>query len=396
MLSSVRAHAQADLDAEKERVEGQEAELAAQIDATRASDAEVSAALSVLAEEVARQRYNSEDAERAVANAQAELSEVRAELAAAQAELDAARTQLREAAITSYMSPPASAEIDQLLSAGAPTDAAVHAALGRTALRSMGEVIEEARAAKARLATIEARAVAAEAAARATDEEATRRLSELNDAYDQQAKVVDDVATRLDALLSESAGLAAEHADIAAQIDQREAALAAQALEVQRAAEAAREDASSARSGWTSPPPAPTVSETRVGYNVPLATVAGIEVHADIAAQLGAMIAAAAADGIILTGGGWRSPDEQIQIRREVCGTSEYAIWEMPSWECSPPVARPGRSMHEQGLAIDFTGGGDLIRSRSHPAFAWLAANAARFGFYNLPSEPWHWSTTGS
>ena len=29
------------------------------------------------------------------------------------------------------------------------------------------------------------------------------------------------------------------------------------------------------------------------------------------------------------------------------------------------------------------------------PASAWLAANAERFGFSNLPSEPWHWSTTG-
>jgi LAS superfamily LD-carboxypeptidase LdcB len=128
-----------------------------------------------------------------------------------------------------------------------------------------------------------------------------------------------------------------------------------------------------------------------------VANVGGIEVNAEIADQLAAMLAAAAADGITLSGGGWRSPDEQIAIRMSVCGTSEYAIWEMPSWECSPPVARPGRSMHEQGLAVDFTSGsGDLVRSRSDPVFAWLAANAERFGFYNLPSEPWHWSTTGS
>ena len=80
----------------------------------------------------------------------------------------------------------------------------------------------------------------------------------------------------------------------------------------------------------------------------------------------------------------------------EVCGTSEYDIWEMPSWECSPPVARPGRSMHEQGLAIDFTGGRRSHPEPIHPAFSWLADNAERFGFYNLPSEPWHWSTTGS
>jgi LAS superfamily LD-carboxypeptidase LdcB len=127
-----------------------------------------------------------------------------------------------------------------------------------------------------------------------------------------------------------------------------------------------------------------------------LATVRGIVVNADIAAQLAQMLAAADDDGVSLDGGGWRSSDEQVALRMEHCGTSDYAIWEMPSWECSPPVARPGSSMHEQGLAIDFTSGGDLIRSRSDPAYAWLDANAARFGFYNLPSEPWHWSTTGS
>jgi LAS superfamily LD-carboxypeptidase LdcB len=51
--------------------------------------------------------------------------------------------------------------------------------------------------------------------------------------------------------------------------------------------------------------------------------------------------------------------------------------------------------MHEQGLALDFTYNGSLISSRSNPGFQWLAANAAGFGFYNLPSEPWHWSTNG-
>ncbi len=51
--------------------------------------------------------------------------------------------------------------------------------------------------------------------------------------------------------------------------------------------------------------------------------------------------------------------------------------------------------MHEQGRAIDFTSNGSLIRSRSNRAFVWLSANAARYGLYNLPSEPWHWSTNG-
>jgi len=51
--------------------------------------------------------------------------------------------------------------------------------------------------------------------------------------------------------------------------------------------------------------------------------------------------------------------------------------------------------MHERGLAIDFTNNGRLISSRSDPAYVWLSANAGTYGLHNLPSEPWHWSTTG-
>jgi D-alanyl-D-alanine carboxypeptidase len=52
--------------------------------------------------------------------------------------------------------------------------------------------------------------------------------------------------------------------------------------------------------------------------------------------------------------------------------------------------------MHERGLAIDFTYQGSIITSKSNPAFKWLAANAKKYGLYNLPSEPWHWSTNGN
>ncbi len=129
---------------------------------------------------------------------------------------------------------------------------------------------------------------------------------------------------------------------------------------------------------------------------VDVTTVQGIEVSAAIADQLEAMLAAAEADGVYLTGSGYRDIATQIYLREQHCGTSEYAIWEMPSGECSPPVARPGYSMHERGLAIDFVVGDDLIRSRGTTAFGWLSQHAAEYGFYNLPSEPWHWSTTGS
>jgi hypothetical protein len=122
-----------------------------------------------------------------------------------------------------------------------------------------------------------------------------------------------------------------------------------------------------------------------------LVTVRGITVHASIATSVEALLADAQADGLELTGSGYRSHARQIELRRAHCGTSAYAIYEMPSSQCSPPTARPGTSMHEQGLAIDF----DNCSSRSTACYRWLAANAARYGLYPLPSEPWHWSTSG-
>lgn len=124
--------------------------------------------------------------------------------------------------------------------------------------------------------------------------------------------------------------------------------------------------------------------------------VAGIQVNATIADQVEALVAAAAIDGFTLAGGGYRDPSRQIELRKANCGTSEYAIWDMPASECSPPTARPGQSMHEQGLAIDFTNNGRLVTSRSEAAFVWLAANAPAYGFANHPAEPWHWSTNGN
>ena len=75
---------------------------------------------------------------------------------------------------------------------------------------------------------------------------------------------------------------------------------------------------------------------------------------------------------------------------------SDYAIYEAPSSSCSPPTAPPGTSNHEQGTAIDFTCNGGGTLSSSSSCFSWLKSNAASYGFYNLPSEPWHWSVDGT
>src|SRR5690606_34869284 len=99
-----------------------------------------------------------------------------------------------------------------------------------------------------------------------------------------------------------------------------------------------------------------------------------------IAGALGRMLDAARADGIVLTGGGYRNPSAQISVRRNNCGSSHYAIYEAPSSYCRPPTAPPGTSQHERGLAIDFSQNGRTL-TRSSSAFAWLKANAASYGF---------------
>jgi probable HAF family extracellular repeat protein len=127
-----------------------------------------------------------------------------------------------------------------------------------------------------------------------------------------------------------------------------------------------------------------------------LRTVRDITVSAAIADQIDQLLAAAETDGISLTGHGYRDHGRQIALRRAHCGSSDYAIYQMPASRCSPPTARPGTSMHERGEAIDFSCDGMLIRSHSNPCYRWLEDHAADYGLYNLPSEAWHWSTNGS
>jgi D-alanyl-D-alanine carboxypeptidase len=120
-----------------------------------------------------------------------------------------------------------------------------------------------------------------------------------------------------------------------------------------------------------------------------------ITIDGSLAHNVNAMLRTAWGDGVNLCGGGYRDRKQQIRLRIQNCGSSSYAIYRMPSGNCSPPTAIPGTSMHERGLAIDFRCAGRGIPSRSGPCFGWMAGHAAAFGFFNLPSEPWHWSTTG-
>ncbi len=129
------------------------------------------------------------------------------------------------------------------------------------------------------------------------------------------------------------------------------------------------------------------------GSGVAVCSVSGLTsgVNCQVKDQVVAMLNAARADGVNLGGHSYRDSANQIRLRRAHCGSSSYAIYQMSASSCRPPTARPGSSQHEIGLAIDFSN----CSSRGSACHQWLKANASRFGYYNLPSEPWHWSTTG-
>jgi LAS superfamily LD-carboxypeptidase LdcB len=369
--------ARADSQSQRAEVQRKRAAVAAEIDTLKATDAQVEAALRTLNANVESQTASLRDAERRSAEADAALEAATAEVRAKEAQIVELDTAVKELAIAAYIQPPSSAGLVDSLAAENIGEAELKQSLLEAKSSNQLDVLDQLERAREDLETARANAEQAAVVAENNRNAVATKLDQVTQARNQQAKVAADVQSRLDRRLIEAQGLADLDAKLSADIlaeQKRIAALAAQR--------------SSSRSGGGGP-----ISITGSGSIV---SVRGIRVHKSIADQLARMLAAADSAGISLSGGGYRDPAGQIAVRRANCGTSNYAVYQMPASQCSPPTARPGQSMHERGLAIDFTHNGRVINSRSSPAFQWLRANAAGYGFYNLPSEPWHWSVNGN
>jgi D-alanyl-D-alanine carboxypeptidase len=233
--------------------------------------------------------------------------------------------------------------------------------------KSADELADELRSTQEDLSRARVQADDAAKAANQRKQDAQAQLTALATTKAQQAAFAAKLAQRIESGLAEAANLSKQDAALSAQVARDQAVLLA-------------------RLGVGVGGGTPRTSAT-----VALVTIGGITVNASIGDELGALLVAAASDGIILTGSGYRDPGDQQALRVAHCPDPASS----PAAACRPPTARPGFSMHEQGLAIDVSYNGATIGSRSSPAFRWLAANASRFGFSNLPSEAWHWSTTG-
>lgn len=402
----------ADAASDRERVRSQRAELALQIDTLQADDAAIDAALRDIEANVRAEQGRLADARRNADEAVKRWWEAQASAERKAQEVEALRSRMAHVAVEAYVEPPGHDLLDRLKADTATQAAEKEALLSARAVRA-SDLIDQLRAARRELEQEQRAAEQAKAEAEEQAADAERRLADYEAARARQQQFAASLDERLSAKLAEADALAAIDAELAAQIRAEQLAMA------ERLRATTPEPAPPSNPGGSPPqPPGPTPPSTTLPAPSPpagppttsppatppppppvsappLRTVRGITVAASIADQLEALLAAAAADGFVLGGSGYRDINQQIALRRQNCGTSAYAIYEMPASLCTPPTAIPGTSMHERGLAVDFTWNGRAIVSRDSPAFQWMAANAGRFGFINLPSEPWHWSVTG-
>jgi LAS superfamily LD-carboxypeptidase LdcB len=371
---------------ERDEVRTRQAQVVIEVDALEAKDAEVRAALAEIERNVARQRSELERAERVQAQSEAELAKATQAVADAQHQIDELNKQADRLVVDSFVNPPSDYALEPLR-AGSMTDAAVIQAVLTMQGERDAQVLERLDQAHEALATEQATRADAAAEAEQTREAAAQELGDVEAALGQQQAFAADLEERLNAKLAEAESLRTLDAALSDRLAREQEALAAQLA----AAQAAQEQAPPANVASAEITPAPGGLATVTCPGGGSITVAG-----SIAGNVQALLDAAAADGVMLCGGGYRDPEEQIQLRMEHCGTSYYAIYEMPASQCDPPTAIPGTSMHEQGLAIDFTCNGGGTVSSGDVCWDWLQANAVGYGLYNLPSEPWHWSTNGN
>ncbi len=388
--------AQQEPGSERNQIRSGAALVSVDVDVLRAEDSEVSGALSDVRENVDAQKAALSEAQLALTAAQTNLGIAEAALVDTQARLSAINDQADAVVIDSFINPPIESALDAL-SAESTESATVKRTLLGLQADDNAALLAQYMELQAQLNAEKTAREQAKDAAESAQADADAAYADVQDAVGQQAAFAAEVQKRIDQRLAEADNLAAIDPELAAQIRGRveELAAALNELDEEVQAERARQHA------------AELAEQAEINKNIPgLKPVPGgvtdvacpdggvVQVAGDIAHQVERLLADADAAGFTMCGYGYRDPADQIAIRRANCGTSNYAIYQAPSSYCRPPTARPGTSMHEQGLAIDFTVGSGTIRSGSG-ASNWLRANAANYGLYNLPGEAWHYSVTG-
>lgn len=376
-----------DARSSRDKVRRQRAAAAAKLDALRADAADVEQALDDLAANTKGRQADLRTAKVAEEQANKNLLAAQAEVEAVQARIGVLATSAKQAALRAFTSNDDSGLFSALFATARPTTGA-HEVLYDLAVGDVTSALDELDSARRELEQLRRKAQRAAETATTRRKRVEQRIAELDTAMEQHRALGRRIEQRLEDALAESEALAELDSSLSRQISRRELALAARARAI--AVAAGIKDARVTKGGKIIVPVIPTSANGLVRVN-------GVLIDRSIGDKFAQLVAWAAEDGIRLSGGGFRSANDQIWLRKLHCGTSDYDIWERPSWQCSPPTARPGFSQHEKGLAIDVRCNGRLISRYSDPCFAWMAEHAPKVGLINDVSgrEAWHWSTTG-
>ena len=365
---------------QRDKIRAQKAKSAATVNALKSSKKQVAESLAALNSNVRLTSLALDKAQRSAKRARADLAGAKARLIELEGRLAILRRGRVTAALDAY-SDPGGGAVDALVNAADASESERREALAAIARRSQADLVDELNALEEDLEIERALAERSRKRAEEIEEVVTGKLSDYEAARKKQREYADTVESRLERELEESASLSGLDLKLSKEL------IAQNDLLTRQLASAGAGGRGSGKfntaSGALGNPSTAAGGDTH-----------GIRVASSIRSRLASMLAAAQRDGVYLTGGGYRSSASQIALRRAHCGSSNYAIYQQRSSTCRPPTARPGNSMHERGLAIDFVDKGGALR-RSSAGYRWLKAHAAAYGFFNLPSEPWHWSVNG-
>lgn len=371
--------------------EGGRIEVEIQVD--RADEADIENAFGAIRENVETQLAALTTAEQAVQAADVAVVDAEQKVAATQLEIDGLVGQSDEVVVRRFVNPPAQNAIDAF-TADSVADATIKHALLDMQADADAAVLDRLHGLESDLK--DQRAAEEEARADAADKrtQAETALADLTDAASQQVRFAQEIESRLERNLGEIEGLRQTDPALAdrmqGQIDQLASQLADARVRIEQEDRLRELDIDLPTVEGPSTIDVDAIEGNIITVTCPIG--GSIHVHKDIADSTRDLLNLASQQDIPLCGNGYRSISAQISLRKANCGGN---VWTAPASACSPPTARPGQSMHERGLAIDFTCNGGSVSSGSSCS-NFLKANAPDFGLYNLPSEPWHYSSDGT
>lgn len=365
-----------ELKDEREQIQVEVAAAAIKVDAATADFDVVAQALDDINGLVDLHEARLADAEQAVRSAEALVDQAVQRREEIGVEMDALRGQVADLAVAAFTgeSGENGEDLTSFLVSDDPTEAIRRRSLVQFQTGNLADGLDRMRQLEAEVEQVEQERVRAVEAALVNRVEQVNRRVELDLALDAQLQLVLDVEARLESRLAEAQYMREIDAEKAAEIQQQEEVIAKRIRE-----EAARKAAAEAARRAASRPAPATAAD--------IVDAEGFWVHADVQDEVSRMISDARSDGVVLSGYSYRSAQRTAELR-VINGCPD--VYNASPSSCRIPTARPGQSMHERGLAIDFQS-----CWRGSACFTWLSNNASKYGYYNLPSESWHWSTNG-